>query len=205
MKNQNLLIGVVIIGGLLYMNQKPKENYYNVPGVGDVAESKLPDYGYVKYNGKWFKYTDLQAAALANNIDTGDVDISTQEGLNLFLTLLQAGLGLTTTIIQNTAAQKADLIEQILTKYTLTVSASYDDDFPFTESQLQGFTIAKLNQILGGNFSVSGITERPDKEHSIQCRDGNYTNRKGSGACAWHKGVRQRAGASSGRGWTNNL
>lgn len=199
MKNQNLLIAVALLGGYLYYNQAPKENYFFVPGRGDVPESELPGLGYAKFNGKWFKITDLQAAAAANGITNPNVDISTQQGIDLFLTLLSAGLGLTTTIIENTAAQKADIIEQIMTKYTLPVSLSYDEDFPYTETQLQGFTIAKLNQILGGDFTVSGITDRPSQDYSVQCRDGKYTNRKGSGACAWHQGVRQRAG------WANNL
>lgn len=199
MKNQNLLIAVALVGGYLYFNQAPKENYFFVPGHGDQPESKLPSFGYVKYNGKWFKITDLQAAAAANGIQTGNVDISTQQGIDLFMTLLSAGLGLTTTIIANTAAQKADIIEQILTKYTLPISASYNANFPYTETQLQGFTIAKLNQILGGNFTVAGITNRPDQAHSIQCGDGKYTDSESSGACSWHRGVKQHAG------WANNL
>ncbi len=199
MKNQNLLLAVALVGGYLYFNQAPKENYFFVPGRGDVPESQLAELGYVKYNGKWFKITDLQAAMAANGITNGNVNISTQEGIDLFMTLLSAGLGLATTIIEDTAAQKADIIEQILTKYTFVVSVSYDDNFPFTETQLQGFTIAKLNQILGGNFNVAGITNRPDQSHSVQCRDGKYTDREGSGACSWHRGVRQRAS------WANNL
>ncbi len=205
MNKENLLIIALFGAAYLYYNRQSAENFFFVPGRGDVAESELPSLGYVKYNGKWFKYTDLQAAALANGISTGNVDISTEDGMALFMTLLSAGLGLTTTIIENTAAQKADIIEQIMTKFTLPVSLSYDVNFPFTETQLQAFTIPKLNQILGGNFAISGITNNPDQSHYIQCGDGKYTDRNGSGACAWHRGVKQRAGQRSGAGWTNNL
>lgn len=197
MNKENLFIIALVGAGYLYFNQAPAENFFFVPGHGDVAESSLPALGYVKFNGRWFKYTDLQAAALANGITTGNVDINTTQGLNLFLTLLAAGTGLATTIINNTAAQKDALIEQILTKYTLPVSLSYDVHFPFTETQLEALTIAKLNQILGGNFTINGISSRALT--TAECRDGKYSDSRKGGVCSYHGGIRERAS------WASNL
>lgn len=198
MNKENLFIVALFGLGYLYFNPSGGgENYFFVPGRGNVAESQLPSLGYVKYNGKYFKLTDLQAAALANGIQTGNINISTQQGIDLFMTLFSAGLGLNTTIIENTSAQKADIIEQIMTKYTLIVSLSYDDDFPFTESQLQGFTVAKLNQILGGNFNVAGISSRAIT--TAECKDGKYSDSRNGGVCSHHGGVKHRAS------WASNL
>lgn len=197
MEKENLILCVFFLGGLWYLNQPAKENYFFVPDVGDVPESKLPSHGYTKYNGKWFKTSDLEAAAIANGIGTGNVDISTQEGMDLFLTLLSAGAGLAIAVINNTDAQKDSLIEQILTKYTFLISPSYDDNFPFTEAQLQTFTVAKLNQILAGNFSINGISSRALT--TAQCNDGKYSDSRNGGVCSHHGGVKQRAS------WANNL
>lgn len=170
MKN-NKLVGLALvlgIGGYMFgrSQSSTKENYYSVPGVGDVPESELPSHGYVKYNGQWFLQSDLIAAAQTNGI-TPDPnggatipDPSTQVGWDIFNTLLSAGAGITATIINNNAAKKADLIQQIKTKYTVLVSTSYDPNFPYTDTQLEGFTIPKLEKILDGDFTIAGYRGR---------------------------------------------
>lgn len=203
--NEKVILGFMVGALALYSlsSQQEPENVFLVPGVGEVLESKLPDLGYVKYNGLWFKKTDLAQAAQTNGVTTsGQIDINTQVGFDIFMTLLNAGLGITTTIIANTAQRKADLIEQIETKYTLIVSTSYDANFPFTTGKLQGFTIAQLEQILSGNFTITGIKNRPDINHNIQCYDGKYTNSKGRGSCSYHGGVQRTGGRSP---WIENL
>jgi len=166
MENKQLL-GLAIVFGVGYAvlggnKESAAENYYFVPGVGDVAESDLPDYGYIKYSGKWILKSDLMAAAQANGIApdaNGGVNIpdtNNQVGWDIFNTLLSIGAGLTASIINNNAAKKADLIEEIKTKYTVLVSTSYDPNFPYTDTQLNGFTIAKLEKILEGDFTISG-------------------------------------------------
>lgn len=201
MDNQNVGLALLFGAGLLYMNSSKKdgttgttENTFFVPGVGEVKESALPGLGYIKFNGKWFKYSDVQAAAAANGV-TGQgntIDVSTQQGLNIFMTLLNTGLGITTTIINNTAQRKADLIEQITTKYTLAFSTAYDPNFPFTEAQLNALTIKKLKQVLAGDFSIDGIngiaTDR-DLFFRTKCVDGKYSDSEGRGACSYHGGT----------------
>lgn len=207
MDNQTL--GFIVLGmAALYTmspsqdNNPTQENVYHVPGVGDVVESKLPDLGYVKFNGKWFKISDIQAAAASNGVtQPGNVDISTQQGFNIFMTLLTTGAGIATTIINNTAQRKADLIEQITTKYTLTVSTSYDPNFPYTEAQLKALTIPKLEKILTGDFSVSGVALEKDLFHKNRCLDGRYSSSHGKGTCSYHGGI----GSTKKRSWTQNL
>lgn len=204
MNNETLAILIFGAAAIYYMTPKAEpENMFFVPGVGDVPESELPEYGYIKYNGKWFKKSDIIQAAQSNGMTSpGNIDVNTQQGFDIFMTLLNAGLGLTSTIIANTVQRKADLIEQIETKYTLTVSSSYDPNFPFTTTQLNALTIPKLEKVLSGDFAVSGIKSRPDINHNVQCYDGQYTNSKGRGSCSYHGGVRQTGGRAP---WIENL
>lgn len=176
------------------------ENMFFVPGVGEVPESALPGLGYVKFNGRWFSQADIAAAAAANGVTTsGNIDIETQTGLDIFLTLLNAGAAIVTTVITNNAAIKADLIEEIMTKYTLLISPNYTPTFPYTETQLNGFTIANLRLILAGNLTIQGIKADANTQYSVRCQNGQYTDSKGRGACSWNGGVRSRAG------WAQNL
>lgn len=201
MENNELLVLTVLGAGALYYVSKGSnsENMFFVPGHGNVKESELPSLGYVKYNGQWFLKSDVIAAAQSNGITTpGNIDVNTQVGFDIFMTLLNAGLGIATTVITNTAQRKADLIEQIETMYTLTVSTSYDPNFPFTNAQLKSFKIPQLEKILSGDFAISGISESHDLFYQTPCLDGNFSSANGKGACSYHGGIR-------GGNWIDNL
>ncbi|WP_299368323.1 hypothetical protein [Winogradskyella sp.] len=151
-----LAVGVAVWA--LTSKTTTKDNVFFVPGIGDVPESRLPELGYIKYNGLWFKESDLLAAAASQGVTSpGNIDINTQVGVDIFLALLQAGTSLATTLINNSGQRKADLVDQIYAKYMVPVSSTYDASFPYTESQLEKFTIKQLEDILGGDFTISGI------------------------------------------------
>lgn len=205
MENTELMTFGLVGAGLLWFFTKEDEapeNMFSVNGV-DVPESELPSLGYVKFNGQWFLRSDVIAAAQTNGVTTpGNIDVNTQLGFDIFMTLFNAGAGIASSIIANTAQRKADLIEQIETKYTLTVSSSYDPNFPFTNSELTALKIPQLEKILDGNFVIDGIRNRPDIEHNVQCGDGDYTSSKGRGACSYHGGVQRTGGKAP---WTDHL
>ena len=189
------IIGVLAIG--FFMKKSDPENMFLVNGA-NVPESELPGLGYVKFNGEWFLKTDVITAAQTNGITTpGNIDVSTQVGFDIFMTLLNAGLGIATTVVVNTAQRKADLIERIETMYTLTVSSSYNPNFPFTNAQLKALTVAKLEKILSGDFAISGLSENHDLFYQTPCLDGNYSSSRGKGSCSYHGGIRGH--------WTDNL
>jgi hypothetical protein len=182
------ILGVIAVG--YYLGKEEPENTFLVDGVS-VPESDLPGLGYIKYNGQWFLKADVITAAQTNGVTSpGNIDINTQIGFDIFMTLLNAGLGVTTLIIGNTAQRKADLIEQIETKYTLVVSLSYDAAFPFTNTELSALTVAKLEKVLNGNFAVSGISEDNNLFYQTRCLDGNFSSANGKGACSYHGGIR---------------
>jgi hypothetical protein len=201
MDNNNTLGYLALGAAAVYFfmpQQNETENMFLVPGVGNVPESELPALGYVKYNGQWFSRADIMAAAQANGVTTtSNIDVNTQVGFDIFMTLLNAGLGIATTVITNTAQRKADLIEQIETKYTLVVSTSYDPTFPFTNAQLKALTVAKLEKVLSGDFSITGVSEDYNLFYQTRCRDGKYSSSDGKGACSYHQGIRGH--------WTKNL
>lgn len=200
-KNNNTLAYFIVGAAAIYymMPKEDPENMFLVPGVGNVPESELPALGYVKYNGQWFKRSDLMQAAQSNGVTTsGNIDVNTQVGFDIFMTLVNAGLGIATTVIANTAQRKADLIEQIETKYMLTVSISYDPNFPFTTADLNALTVPKLEKILSGNFNISGISENNNLFYQTRCVDGKFSSADGKGACSYHGGIR-------GGYWTEKL
>lgn len=161
MEDNNLIylgiIGVIAAGYYLGKEEEEEpENTFLVNGVS-VPESDLPGLGYIKYNGQWFLKDDVITAAQTNGVNSpGNIDINTQVGFDIFMTLFNAGLGVATLVINNTAQRKADLIEQIETKFTSVVSLSYNANFPFTNTQLKALTVAKLEKVLNGDFAVSG-------------------------------------------------
>lgn len=190
MNNKELLTyGLLGVFALGYFMKEDPENMFLVNGV-NVPESKLPSLGYVKFNGQWFLKADVITAAQSNGVTgSGNIDINTQVGFDIFMTLLNLGLGITTTIITNTAQRKVDLIEQIETKYTLTVSTSYDPNFPFTNVQLKALTIPKLEQVLNGDFAISGISEEHSLFYQTRCLDGSFSSSEGNGSCSYHGGT----------------
>lgn len=150
-----ILLGTLALGGLYFATSSKKENYFSVPGVGDVPESQLPALGYIKYNGYWFKQSDVAAAAAANGAtQAGTVDVNSQLGWNIFLTLMNTSSAIISSIVQNNTARIQDLVQQIMTKYTAIPSTNYNPNFPFTRAQLEKLTIKKLEQVLAGNFNV---------------------------------------------------
>lgn len=65
--NKLLLIGGVLAAFLLFSNRgnanndtNQNEPYYNVPGVGAVPHSQMPNYGYVMVQGQWIHQSQLQ-------------------------------------------------------------------------------------------------------------------------------------------------
>lgn len=135
------------------------QNYFQLPDGRQVPESDLPSLGYVKYYGRWVKQADLIAAMQANNI-TNTPQQNTPDYWALVNTILQTGLGLTMTIINNTAEQKKALIDDIMFKYTVVVSTNYDSNFPYTRSELNTKTIKQLKNILAGNYTISGLEQK---------------------------------------------
>lgn len=204
MNNEKMLFyGVLGVGTLWFFTQKEvPENMFSVNGV-DVPESELPNLGYAKFNGQWFLKSDIIQAAKTNGVTgAGNIDIGTQLGFDIFMTLLSAGAGIAASVIANKAQRKADLIEQIETMYTSVVSLSFDPDFPFTNAELNALTIPKLEQILDGNFTINGVRSRPDINHNVQCIDGKYTSSNGRGSCSHHRGVQRTGGRAP---WIDNL
>lgn len=192
MNDKNIMyLGIFgIIAAGYFLGKEAPENTFLVDGVS-VPESALPGLGYIKFNGKWFLKDDVITAAQTNGVtSSGNIDINTQIGFDIFMTLLNAGLGVTTLIIGNTAQRKADLIEQIETKFTSVVSLSYDANFPFTNAELKALTVAKLEKVLNGNFAISGISEDNNLFYQTRCLDGNFSSSEGKGACSYHGGIK---------------
>lgn len=132
------------------------ENYYRLPDGREVPESELEALGYVKYLGKWVKQTELLAALQANHISTLPPE-SSPSAWTVLSTILQTGIGLTNTIINNIAAAKQAKINDILVKYTLPSSPNYSATFPYTTAMLNAFDLPKLNLIFNGNMTVHGL------------------------------------------------
>lgn len=158
MKDKNLLglLLLVAVGAAFVSGANTEENYFELPNGNVVPESELKALGYIKYYGKWVLESDLIAALQANGM-TNLPQENTPNYWALINTIIQSGLGLTTTIINDTAKKKKELIDDIIFKYTIAVSPNYDGTFPFSRTDLEKKTIKQLKEILGGTYSIDGF------------------------------------------------
>ncbi|WMX12304.1 hypothetical protein [Aureispira sp. CCB-E] len=158
MKDKTLIGGVLLlaVGAAMSTGGNAQENYFKLPNGNVVPESELKALGYVNYYGRWVLESELIAALQANGM-TSLPQENTPNYWALVSTIIQSGLGLTTTIINNIAQQKKQLIDDIIFKYTVAISPNYDGNFPFSKTDLEGKTIKQLKQILAGTYSINGF------------------------------------------------
>ena len=133
------------------------EKKYIVPGVGLVAESLLPDYGYQKINGFWYSQAQIDAAAAQAGVPSGTTVQPGTAIFNTIMNILATSIPLITNVVtQVTNLNRTLVITQILSKYTNITSSSYNALFPYNKAQLEAMTNAQLQNILNTG-AIAGI------------------------------------------------
>lgn len=150
MDNNNLIIGAIIgLGIVTLMKTGGGEKTFFIPGIGNVPQSQLPNYGYVLFNGLWYHQTQIDAVMAQAGVSPGTTVSPGSSTWNTIASILGTLIGLTTTIITEvTNANRQQAINDILVKYTEPTSASYNASFPYTRAQLDVLTNPQLKQIL---------------------------------------------------------
>lgn len=152
MTTETLLKGLGIAFGIYLVTnnqEETKENYFRIKDGSVIPESQMASKGYVKYGGRWVHVDDLAiAAGQAGVTDVTTINPTTPKGLQILNLLQQAGVTITTSIINNTKQAKEDLILQIVIKYMTAGSPNYNANFTHTVAQLNTYTLTKLKDIL---------------------------------------------------------
>lgn len=143
------IIAAIGLGAIVLMRTGNREQMFYVPGVGNVPESQLPNYGYQKFNGLWYSSSQIQAVMAQAGVQPGTTVTPGTTTWNTIATILSTLIGLTTTIITEVNnANRIQAINDILAKYTEPSSSSYNANFPYTRTQLEAFTNQQLQNIL---------------------------------------------------------
>jgi len=192
--NNRILLAIGLGLGYYLLNQK-KERLYFVPNVGNVKESELLRYGYIEQpfgSGKYYTQAQINAAAIQAGAPVGATIDPNSQTFNTILTILN-GLTSLVPIVQTivTAANRPQKIQEIINKYTSTVSSSYNPNFPYSEAMLKSFSNEQLAYILdNGNLpNVSGVSSRKMK-NSRKCNNGQYSTATAQGACSYNGGLK---------------
>lgn len=161
-KNQ-ILFGAGALALVAYAMYKPKEMQFHIPNVGWVNKSQMAAYGYQEIptgSNKFYSQAQINAAAAQAGVPAGsNVDPNSQT-FNTILTIL-GGLQALVPVVQTivTAANRPQKIQEILNKYTSTISLHYNPNFAYTQNDLQQMTNDQLAYVLdnGALPSVNGL------------------------------------------------
>ena len=165
MDNKTLLL--IAAAGLVaysFIGKKTANKFY-VPGHGYVEESMLPQLGYTKLNGQWYSQSDVNYAAAQAGLPPGTPVDSTMAIFNTIMQLLAAAVPLVSSIVtQVTNANRDQVMEQIITKYTSPASPYWQMVFNYpTKQSMAGLTNAQLQKLLDTG-SIAGIYGYPKKK-----------------------------------------
>ncbi len=192
--NNRILLAIGLGLGYYLLNQK-KERLYFVPNVGNVKESELFRYGYIEQpigSGKYYTQAQINAAAIQAGAAQGSTIDPNSQTFNTILTILN-GLTALVPIAQTivTAANRPQKIQEILNKYTSTVSISYTPTFPYSQTMLKGFSNEQLSYILDNGTlpNINGVYSRKVK-NSRECNNGQYSTAAAQGACSYNGGLK---------------